>query len=116
MADRGFIIKEMLKEVGAELNIHPFMEGRQQLPTDEIHEGRRIASIRIHVERALGRIKTFAILAHTISLSMARISNQIVCVFAYLSNFKTALVHSEHMYSEGDEMVSEFEFSSEEED
>ena len=70
MADRGFTIKEMLKEVGAELNIPPFMEGRQQLPTDEIHEGRHIASVRIHVERAIGRIKTFAILAHTMHSSI----------------------------------------------
>ena len=46
MADRGFTIENMLKEVGAELNI---MEGRQQLPTNE---GRCIASVRMHVERA----------------------------------------------------------------
>ena len=47
MADRGFTIKNMLKEVGPELNI---MEGRQQLPTNE---GRCMASVKMHVERAI---------------------------------------------------------------
>ena len=34
MADRGFTIKDMLREIGVELNIPPFMEGRQQLPAE----------------------------------------------------------------------------------
>ena len=58
MADRGFTIKDMLQEVGAELNIPPFMEGRKQLPAKEVQQGRHITSVRIHVERAIGRIKT----------------------------------------------------------
>ena len=44
-------------QVGAELNIPPFMEGGQQLPAKEVQEGRRIASLHIHVERTIGRIK-----------------------------------------------------------
>ena len=58
MADRGFTIRDILKE----LNIPPFMQGRQQLPQEEIQEGRKIASLQIHVERAIGRIKTFNII------------------------------------------------------
>ena len=50
MADRGFTIKDMLKDIGIELNIPPFMEGRAQLPVKAVQEGRRIASVRIHVE------------------------------------------------------------------
>ncbi len=68
MADRGFTIKDMLKELNIELNIPPFMEGRQQLPAQERQEGRTIASLWIHVERAIGRIKTFDICKGTIPL------------------------------------------------
>ncbi len=50
MADQGFTVKDMLGKIGAELNIPPFMEGRQQLPAGEVQEGRCIASLRIHVE------------------------------------------------------------------
>ena len=62
------------------------MEGRQ--PPQEIKEGRRIASLRIHVERAIGRIKTYLICKGTIPLSMARLCNKIVCVCAFLSHFQ----------------------------
>ena len=94
MADRGFTIKDMLREIGVELNIPPFMEGRQQLPREEVEKGRCIASVRIHVERAIGRIKTFLILKETLPITLARLSNQIVFVCAYLSNFKPVLVPS----------------------
>ena len=95
MADRGFTIKDMLQEIGVELNIPPFMEGRQQLPAKEVQQGRHIASVRIHVERAIGRIKTFSILKHTLPISLARLANQIVCVCAYLSNFMPVLLPGE---------------------
>ena len=47
MADRGFTIKDMLQEIGVDLNISPFLEGQKQLPAEEIKKGRQIASIRI---------------------------------------------------------------------
>ena len=102
MADRGFTIKDMLREVGAELNMPPFMEGRAQLPAEEVQQGRNIASLRIHVERAIGRIENFGILTGTLPLSMTRLSNQIVCVCAFLSNFNPALVPPPTDLSESD--------------
>ena len=92
MADRGFTIKDILNDIGVKLNIPPFMDGRKRLPAEEISEGRKIASVRIHVERAIGRMKSFSILKHTIPITLAGLSNQIVCVCAYLSNFKPVLV------------------------
>jgi len=68
MADRGFTIEDMLAEKGVKLNIPPFMEGRKQLTAPEISEGRKIASVRIHVERAIGRMKCFQILKNTIPM------------------------------------------------
>ena len=92
MADRGFTIKDQLMEIGDDLNIPPFLEGRRQLPADEVKKGRQIASLRIHVERAIGRIKNFTILKGNFPLSMIRLANQIVCVCAWLSNFQPALI------------------------
>ena len=94
-ADRGFTIKDMLKELNIELNLPPFMEGRKQLPAEEVQEGRKIASLCIHVERASGRIKTFSILKETIPISLARLTNQIVYVCAFLANTHPALVSLE---------------------
>lgn len=87
MADRGFNIKDLLQEIKVGFNIPPFLNGKQQLTADEVQEGRHIASSRIIVERAIGRIKSFTILKHTLPISLARISNQIAFVCAFLTNF-----------------------------
>ena len=87
MADRGFTIRDMLNDIGVTLNMPPFLEGRAQLPAREIQEGRKIASLRIHVERGIGRMKYFDILKGTVPISMARQINQIVCVCGFLTNF-----------------------------
>ena len=44
MADKGFTVKDVLQQMNIELNLPPFMEGRQQLPATEVQEGQRIAS------------------------------------------------------------------------
>ena len=68
MADRGFTIRDILNDVGVDLNIPPFLENRGQLPPSEVKAGRQIASLRIHVERAIGRIKNYRILKGTLPL------------------------------------------------
>ena len=108
MADRGFTIKDQIDSIGVELNIPPFLEGRKQLPADEVLRGRFIASLRIHVERAIGRIKQFAILQGTFPLSMVRMLNQIVCVCAWLTNFHTVLLPPPLSSSETEEEESYF--------
>ena len=70
----------------------PFLESRGQLPAEDVQRGRSIASLRIHVERAIGRMKQYNILSSIFPLQMARIANQIVTVCDYLSNFHPALV------------------------
>ena len=92
MADRGFTIHNELHSLGIGLNIPPFLEHRQQLPPSEVATGRSIASVRIHVERAIGRIKKFEILKRVFPVTMLRQLNQIVHVCAYLTNFQSALV------------------------
>lgn len=92
MADRGFTIKDLLSRLHIELNIPPFLNEQKQLPSTEVVVGRKIASLRIHVERAISRIKTYSILKGTIPISMARLTNQIVYVCAFLTNFQPALV------------------------
>ena len=92
MADLSFTIRDAFKEKNVTLNIPPFMEGRKQLPPEEIQRGRHIASLRIHVERCIGRIKNFKILGQNFPLSMIRIANQIVSVCAWLTNFQPALI------------------------
>ena len=80
MADRGFTIED---NQGIGLNLPPFMDGRSQLPANEIQRGRSIASLRIHVERGM---KQHKIRTGVFLLKIASLANQIVVVSAYLSN------------------------------
>ena len=52
MADRGFDIDEDLGLIGARFNMPPFSKGKEQFTEYELVETRRIAYLRIHVERA----------------------------------------------------------------
>ena len=97
----GFTIKDMLKELNVALNLPPFTEGRSQLPASQA-QGRKIASLRIHVERAIGRVKNYSILKETFPISMSRLVNQVVCVCAFLSNLRPALVPPSQLLSDSD--------------
>ena len=55
-------MKDQLEAIGVKLNIPPFLEGCQQLPPQEIQAERQIASLRIQMERVIGRVKYFSIL------------------------------------------------------
>ena len=90
-------------------NIPPFMEGREQLPADKVKRGHTIASLRIHVERAIGRIKNYTILKGTLPITMIRIANQIVSVCVWLTNFQPALVPLPSDSSMEDEVASYFQ-------
>ena len=59
MADKGFNIDDLLKENGVGLNIPPFLQSQAQFSAQDVHETKTIAKLRIHVERAIRRIKEF---------------------------------------------------------
>ena len=51
MADKGFDIAEYLIPRGVQLNIPPFLRGKDQFSHKQLVENRRIASLRIHVKK-----------------------------------------------------------------
>ena len=87
MADRGFDVGNILQHRGVTLNIPPFLGQRDQLAIWEVEATRRIASLRIHVERAIGRIKNYRLLQLPFPLTLADLASDIVCVCSYLTNF-----------------------------
>ena len=87
MADRGFDIQDDLIPLGVRLNIPPFLKGKHQLSPNEMVEIRRITSVRIHVERAMERIKNYHIFDCTLPNSLTDLADQIFFVCAALTNF-----------------------------
>lgn len=55
MADRGFLISEELANHGATLHIPAFTKGKSQLSAKDVEQTRKIAHLKIHVERAIER-------------------------------------------------------------
>ena len=93
MADRGFNVHDLLEAKGVTLNIPPKLtdsSGGQLSESDRV-KTRRIASVRIHVERAIGRIKNFRILK-SVPNSMHNMANQLFFVCSILTNFQPTLV------------------------
>ena len=52
------------------LDIPPFLKRKTQFEAQELVETRRIASLRIHVERAMERIKNYHIFNRTLPSSL----------------------------------------------
>ena len=92
MADRGFTIEDELGAIGVKLNIPSFLDGREQLTKDEVKESQSIASVRIHVERAIRRIKKFKQIRNEIPLVLHGSINQLWTVTCLLCNFLPPLV------------------------
>ncbi|XP_015123607.1 uncharacterized protein LOC107045759 [Diachasma alloeum] len=92
MADRGFNIRDLLQAKKCSLIIPPFLKGREAFTAHEVFSTREIASARIHVERAIGRVKEYRILQRNIPASLSLITSQIVFVIAMLVNFQEPLV------------------------
>ena len=66
LADRGFDIADSLALYGATLNIPAFTRGRDQLPAEDVEATRKLANVRIHVERVIGTVRQrFQILSAT---------------------------------------------------
>ena len=69
MADTGFTIRDLLTKK-ATLNIPPItrkctLGKEKRLNVNEIKQTRNIAKLRIHVERAIQRLKLFKLLSCT---------------------------------------------------
>ena len=92
MADCGFTVCDQLQSIEVQLNMPPFLGGRDQLPTKEVQQGRAMASLCVHVERAIGRMENYTILKGVFPINMAHIANKVVLVCAWLTNFLPPLV------------------------
>ena len=92
MADKGFDIEDLLREKEVDLNIPPFLESRTQFSAAEVQKTKMIAKVRIHVERAIKRIKEFHIFDSDVPLSMLGSINQVYTVACLLTNFQGPLI------------------------
>ncbi|KAL0994613.1 hypothetical protein UPYG_G00124870 [Umbra pygmaea] len=90
MADKGFLIKRMLSEVGATLIIPPLKKS-PQLSKEDTLKTQAIARLRILVERAIRRVKEYHIRDGLVPLSTVGFVNQLWAICCLLSNYQGPL-------------------------
>ncbi|GFU16751.1 THAP domain-containing protein 4 [Trichonephila clavipes] len=100
-ADRGFPVKDLVAERGASLVLPASTKGKKQLSSAEVINSRKVSRLRVHIERCIGRLKTFRILKSLWPISFVNnktseetcIGDDVIFVIAALCNiFKGRLI------------------------
>jgi hypothetical protein len=65
--------------------------GQKKFSDEEVKETRKVANLRIHVERAMKRIKAFRCLRNTVTITQTDLISDIFFVCAMLSNYQHPL-------------------------
>lgn len=92
MVDRGFNVRDILLQKGADIVIPPFLGNRTNLSQEEEAQTRVIAKLRIHVERVIERIKKYKICKKIVPLNTLSTFSQTVFIVACLVNFQKPIV------------------------
>ena len=87
MADKGFLIKDELISGGATLVLPSFLKARKQFTKQEAEHNKRVASLRVLVERCMETIKNWLIFDRRIPITLAPISSDIIIVLSAFTNF-----------------------------
>ena len=95
MADKGFDIGGDLQKIGLQLNIPPFLKENPQFSENEVIRTQTIAKHRIHVERAIGKVRRFLIFNSRLPISSLGTINQLWTVCCLLSNFMDPILTEE---------------------
>ena len=71
LADRGFDIADSVGFYQARLHIPAFTRGKKKLSAEDVEETRKIANVRIHVERVIGLVRRkYTILQGTLPIQL----------------------------------------------
>ncbi|XP_026113187.1 uncharacterized protein LOC113091771 [Carassius auratus] len=91
MVDRGFLIRDLLFERKVNMII-PHFANKMQLTEEKVTCSRRIANVRIHVERAIRRLKVYKVLSQTLPITLMPKIDKILRICAALVNLRGDLI------------------------
>ena len=69
MPDKGFTIEDLLP-LGIKLNIPPFIGSQGQISSEDLVKTQTVASLIVHVERAINKMKDFHIWDKVLALNL----------------------------------------------
>lgn len=93
MCDKGFDIEEECDKMNVKMHRPPFFfKGKRQFDSAEVVSGRRIARARVHVERAIQRIRLFQILVDQLDWSLLESIDKIIHIICALVNLSPPIL------------------------
>ncbi|KAM7282233.1 uncharacterized protein ISCGN_002383 [Ixodes scapularis] len=90
MVDKGFLISELCREKNVRMIRPPFLM-EKQLTTEEARSNQSIACARVHVERAIQRMKIYRILRNRFDLDLVPYIDKIFTVISGMVNLSKPL-------------------------
>ena len=96
MAGRRFGVEDILAHKNIRLNAPPHLDGRPRLPEKDVGKTRRIAEVRIHAERSIGRARRYDIVNSPIPLTLAPMRSFLFASFRQILTshwFKSKVLH-----------------------
>ncbi|XP_037509932.1 uncharacterized protein LOC119386716 isoform X1 [Rhipicephalus sanguineus] len=93
LSDKGFPrIRTDVEDKGGVIVMPPFNSGGGQLSQEDMDTTYKIASVRIHVERVIGRLKIYRILRNTVPITLVPHMDKVFRVCAALVNMQPLII------------------------
>lgn len=87
LADRGFLISKELEKKGCSLITPHFLANNIQFTPTEKTDNKSVAHHRVHIERAIGRIKVFKYFEGALANCSLNTINKVFYILAFFINF-----------------------------
>ncbi|XP_077557411.1 uncharacterized protein LOC144172641 isoform X1 [Haemaphysalis longicornis] len=91
MVDKGFLIEKLCTERGVELVRPPFLQKKRQMSAYDASKTHEIARARVHVERAIQRLKAFKIFQGHFPVHLFPVLDDIVKLLGGIINLSPAI-------------------------
>lgn len=92
LVDRGFNVQDLFLPYQVKLMMPPFKGKHEQFSKEQVTQAKEIASARIHIERAIGRLKEFDLLKNELPINLLDVTDDIWTIAGAISNLQPPLI------------------------
>lgn len=92
MVDKGFLIENLCEDARISMDRPPFLKKRRQMEKHEALRNQAIARARVHVERAIQRLKVYKILQQKFPLQLLPVFDKVVLLLAGVVNLSRPIL------------------------
>ncbi|XP_029850196.2 uncharacterized protein LOC115332061 [Ixodes scapularis] len=95
MVDKGFLIESLCDDARVRMDRPPFLRKKRQMESSEALKNEKIARARVHVERAIQRLKAFKVLQQKFPTQLLPALDHTVKLLAGLTNLSKPILSSD---------------------